>query len=242
MKFSIRKSVHFDSFDKWLPGLEGIPIELAVPHDMQEFWSVIGHLRDLAAYVRDTGLLVNSVHAPHGRLAGSAFMAWAAEVTKFADRVGARFIVFHPEDRIARARKPQLQATALVNIKTLQTRTRAWVAVETFKNKSRMFTPAEIIEHGLPMVLNTSHLPEQDTLELIAQYSGNIVSVHLSENRIDPAYSEKVLNHPQAESYGIKILKVLQDKGWDGTVTLEYLPDYHDRLIPDRQRLQELFR
>ena len=31
------------------------------------------------------------------------------------------------------------------------------------------------------------------------------------------------------------------DKGWDGTVTLEYLPDYHDRLIPDRQRLQELF-
>ena len=241
MKFSVHRSIHFDSFDTWLSGLEGIPIELAVPHDMQEFWSVIGSLRELAVFVRDKGLLVSSVHAPHGRLAGNAFMAWAAQVTKFADRVGARFTLFHPEDRIARAIKPRLQATALVNIKALQTRTRAWVAIETFKNRSRMFTPMEIIEHGLPMVLNTRHLLEQDALGLIARYSGNIVSVHLSENRIDPAYSGKILNHPPAESYGIKVLKVLQDKGWDGTVTLEYLPDYHDRLIPDRQRLQELF-
>lgn len=31
MRFSIRRSVYFDDFDKWLSKLEGIPIELALP-------------------------------------------------------------------------------------------------------------------------------------------------------------------------------------------------------------------
>lgn len=242
MKFCIHRSVHFNDFNRWLSGLGGIPIELALPHDMQEFWSIVGRLGELAAYVRDNGLLVNSVHAPHGRLSGNAFMAWAPQVTRFAERTGAEFVVYHPEGGIAKARKHQFQAAALGNIKTLRGRTNVSIAIETFKNRSRVFTPLEIMERGLPMVLDTSRIPEELTFELIIRYSGSIIGVHLSENRLDSMYSEKALNHLPLESSGIEVLQALRAQDWDGPVTLEYLPDHEDRLLPDRQRLEEMFR
>jgi len=231
MKFCIRRSVHFDDFNRWFSGLEGVPLELALPHDMQEFWSVAGRFGELAAYVRDNGFLVSSVRAPHGRLSGNAFMAWAPQVTRFAERTGARLVVYHPEGNIARTRKPRFQATALGNIKALQGRTPVTVAIETFGKKSRIFTPSEIMEHCLLMVLDTGHVDEEDSFELIEQYSGSIIAVHLSENSINPTSGRKAMNHLPAESYGIEVLKALQARGWNGTVTLEYLPDYNDGLF-----------
>ena len=53
MNFGIRRSVHFDDFDKWLLDLEGVPIELALPHDMEEFYPSIARLTDLADYVTE---------------------------------------------------------------------------------------------------------------------------------------------------------------------------------------------
>jgi sugar phosphate isomerase/epimerase len=238
MKFCIRRNVHFDDFDRWFSGLKGIPLELALPHDMQEFWSVVGRFGELAAYVRDNGFLVNSVDAPHGRLSGNAFMAWGPQVTRLAERTGAGLVVYHPEGNIARVRKPRFQATALGNIKALQGRTPVTVAIETFGKKSRIFTPSEIMEHSLPMVLDTGHVDEGYAFELIEQYSGNIVAVHLSANSIDPT-SGRVMNHLPVESYGIEVLKALQARGWNGTVTLEYLPDYNDGLF--RRALQKKF-
>lgn len=239
MKFCVRRSVHFDDFNRWFSGLKGIPLELALPHDMQEFWSVVGRFGELAAYVRDNGFLVNSIHAPHGRLSGNAFMAWAPQVTRFAERTGAGLVVYHPEGNIAKVRKSRFQATALGNIKALQGRTPVTVAIETFGNKGRIFTPSEITEHCLPMVLDTGHVDEVYAFELIEQYSGNIVAVHLSENSIDPTSDRKVMGHLPAESYGIEVLKALQARGWNGTVTLEYLPDYNDGLF--RRALQKKF-
>lgn len=45
------------------------------------------------------------------------------------------------------------------------------------------------------------------------------------------------LPHLPVESYGIEVLQALRAKNWDGNVTLEYLPQFHDRLIPDRHQL-----
>ena len=241
MRFSIRRPVHFDDFDRWLSGLEGTPVELALPHDMQEFWSVVGRLNELKEYVHDNSILVSSVHAPHGRLSGNAFLSWAAPVMKLAQNVGASAVVFHPENHVAKARKPELQAVALSYIRTLQEAASVTAAIETFKSNSRLFTPQEIMEHNLPMVLDTSHVREQYTFDLIKEYSGSIAGVHLSESRIDPALSNNVLNHLPVEDFGFSVLRALKDVGWDGCVTLEYLPQYHDRLAPDRERLEEMF-
>jgi hypothetical protein len=51
----------------------------------------------------------------------------------------------------------------------------------------------------------------------------------------------EVRPHMPVEGFGFDVLHLLQKKGWQGTVTLEYLPDYHGRLLPDRQALEGLF-
>lgn len=68
MNFGIRRSVHFDDFDKWLLDLEGVPIELALPHDMEEFYPSIARLTDLADYVTDQGVCPD-----RSRATGQAF-------------------------------------------------------------------------------------------------------------------------------------------------------------------------
>jgi hypothetical protein len=229
MKFSIRRSVHFDDFSQWLSGLEKIPIELALPHDMQEFWSIVGRLDELKGYVRDNNIVVNSVHAPHGRLSAKAFLSWALPVIRFSFRVSARFCVFHPENHVAKARKPDFQTTALSYIKTVQAKTPVPVAIETLTSSSRLFTPAEIVQYNLPMVLNASHTTEQQAIKLIEQYSGNIVDIRLSENGISQ------------EGFGISVLEALKVMKWDGSATLEYSPENQDRLVPDRDRLKSMF-
>ncbi len=240
MKFSIRRPVHFDDFSKWLSGLENIPIELALPHDMQEFWSIVGRLNELKEYVRGNNIVVNSVHAPHGRLSANAFLSWALPVIRFSFRVNAHFLVFHPENHIAKARKPDFQANALSYIKTLQGKTPVTVAIETFTSSSRLFTPEELMQYKLPMVLDTSSVTEQYAIELIRQYSDNIVDIRLSEGRTDPG-SGKALQSVPSEGSGISLLEVAKDMHWKGSVTLEYLPENYDRLMPDRERLKNIF-
>ncbi len=239
MKFSVRRSVHFDDFSQWLSGLEKIPIELSLPHDMQEFWSIVGRLNELKEYVRDNNIVVNSVHAPHGRLSANAFLSWALPVMRFSFRVSARFCVFHPENHIAKTRKSDFQTTALSYIKTVQAKSPVPIAIETLTSSSRLFTPGEIMQYNLPMVLNTSHITEQQAIKLIEQYPG-IVDIHLSESRVDPAFG-KALQRVSAERFGISVLEVLKAKNWNGSVTLEYLPENQDRLAPDRERLESMF-
>ncbi len=229
MKFSISKSLHFDDLSQWLSGLEKIPLELALPYDMQEFLSIVGRLDELKEYVRDKNIVVNSVHAPHARLSANAFPSWALPVMRFSFRVSARFCVFHPENHVAKARKPDFQAIALSYIKSVQTKISVPMAIETLRSNSRLFTPAEIVQHDLPMALNTSHITEQLAIKLIEQYSGNIVDVRLSENGTS------------SEGFGISILEALKVRKWDGSVTLEYLPENQDRLMPDRERLESMF-
>jgi hypothetical protein len=240
MKFSIRRSVHFDDFSQWLSGLEKIPIELALPHDMQEFWSIVGRLDELKEYVRDNNMVVNSVHAPHGRLSANAFLSWALPVMRFSFRVSARFCVFHPENHVAKARKPDFQTTALSYIKTVQTKTSVPIAIETLTSDSRLFTPGEIVQYNLPMALNTSHTTEEQAIKLIEQYSGDIVDIRLSEDQIGPGFG-KALPGVSAEGFGLSVIEALKVRKWSGSVTLEYLPENQDRLIPDRARLESMF-
>jgi hypothetical protein len=239
MKFSIRRNVHFDDFSKWLSGLEKVPIELALPHDMQEFWSIVGRLDELKDYVRQNNILINSVHAPHGRLSATPFLSWALPVMRFSFRINARFCVFHPENHVAKTRKPDFQANALSYIKIIQAKTPVPIAIEMFTSNSRLFTPGELVQYNLPMVLNTSHisnLTQQQAIKLIEQYSGHIVDIHLS----DPGF-EKTLHGLPVEGFGISVLEALKARNWNGSVTLQYQPENQDRLIPDRELLESRF-
>ncbi len=123
--------------------------------------------------------------------------------------------------------------SVLRNVKRLQRKTSTTVAVETFGNAKRIITPGETIEFKLPMVLDTSHLFASGIFQVIEAYHSGTVGVHLSEMRYDDAAGHDLPHLPVA-SYGIEALRA---KSWDGNVTLEYLPPFHDRLIPDRRKV-----
>ena len=239
MRFSIRRGVNLQSFEESLAGLDGIPIELALPHRLDDFLPNMDHLDDLAAHVQGSGILVGSVHAPQGRLADEDVMQWAVPTIRFAEKVGAPVAVFHPES-VPKLSKPSAQSIARRNVKRLQREASVTVAIETFGSAKRVLTPEEVIGLRLPLILDTSHLFVRRIFEVIEAYHAGIVGVHLSEMRYDDEAGHDLPHMPVA-SYGIEVLQTLRARGWDGNVTLEYLPQYHDRLIPDRTALEELF-
>jgi sugar phosphate isomerase/epimerase len=240
MHFSIRREVGFTTYDQDLKGLTGIPIELALPYKLEEYLKGRGKLEALTAFVRDAGIICPSVHATQGRLTDDHFMSWAGETVRFAEAVGAGVVVFHPENT-RKDTRTNLQLIALGNIRKLQRETTGVrIAVETFGGPKRLLSPEEIGERHLWMVLDTSHVEQDRTRDLIGRYHGTIAAVHLSEMRLDEKTGEKRPHLPVTD-FGRDVLRLLHEKGWQGTVTLEYLPDYHDQLLPDRQTLEELF-
>lgn len=237
MKFSIRREINFFNFEKDLSGLDGVPIELALPYILDDFLAGMDRIDDLATFVKNNSIIVNSVHAPQGRLTDERFMFWALPTVQFAEYIGACLVVFHPENA-TKLSKPNLQTIALQNVKVLQSRTPVTVAIETFGKAKNLITPEETIEKGLPMVLDTSHLFVERIFEVINSYAHGIAGVHLSEARGE---GKETLQHLPVRTYGFAVLEKLKEKSWDGSITLEYLPEFHDQLIPDRDALQGLF-
>ena len=240
MKFSIRRDVSLTNFSQDLYGLGSTPIELALPYKLDTFIATMAHLPSLESYILNpaNGIIVNTVHAPQGRLADDSFITWALPTVQFAESIGAEVVVFHPES-VPKLSKPNAQGIALENVKTLQNRTSVTVAIETFGNTKRIITTEEIIEFKLPMILDTSHLFQRRIFQIIEAYHAGIVGVHLSEMRADT--DGETRPHLPVESYGFTVLEKLKKKGWNGSVTLEYLYEYHDKLANDRQALQKMF-
>lgn len=237
MHFLIRRGVNLHSFDESLTGLARIPIELALAYRLDDFLAGMDRLDALAEHINDKAIAVSTVHATQGRLSDVRFMSWALPTMKFAEKIGIPVVVFHPE-AVRKLDKPNLQVMALNNLKALQRLTSVTVAVETFGNSKRIITPEEMIEFGVPMVLDTSHLFQQRIFAVIEAYSRGIVAVHLSELRGE---GKESLPHLPVETYGFAVLERLKERGWDGPVTLEYLPQYHDRLVSDRETLEGMY-
>jgi len=238
MHFSIRREAGFLTYAQDLKGLVALPIELALPYRLDEYLEGASALPELAAFVRQEEIRCPSVHAPQGRLTHEGFLSWAHDVVRFAGMIGASTVVFHPEN-VRKDERQNLQVVALGNLKALQRGTRVRVAVETFGSSKRVLLPEEIGEKQLWMVLDTSHLFPERIFPLIERYHGTIAAVHLSEMRADAI--GQVRPHMPVRDYGFEVLRALKEKGWQGTVTLEYLPDYHDQLASDREVLEALF-
>jgi sugar phosphate isomerase/epimerase len=239
MNFAIRREANFETYEQDLQGLQVVPIELALPYQLKYYLQNRGKLEALTAFVKDAGINCPSVHAPQGRLTDDGFMSWAGETVQFAESVGAGVVVFHPENT-RKDERTNLQLIALRNIRELQRGTAVRIALETFGGDKRLLWPEEIGEKKLWMVLDTSHLDQDRAVDLIGRYHGTIAAVHLSEMRLDEKTGEK-RPHMPVEGFGFDVLRLLKEKGWHGVVTLEYLPDYHDQLLPDRQALEGLF-
>ncbi len=238
MKLGIRRDVDLSNIPGSLTSeLIGVPIELALPWKKDDYMQQREHLPALIDHLKDSGIVVQSVHATQGRLSDTDVMVWGVDAIRLAEAISAGVVTFHP-DNVKKDAKANQQILIMQNIRRLQRESdKVIVAIETFGGPKRSLTPEEIVDKGLPMVLDTSHLIRERTMQIIDKYHHGIVSVHLSEDRYDEQ-ERKNMPHMPVEGFGFQVLDSLAAKGWEGIVTLEYLPWHHHRLLPDREMLK----
>ena len=242
MRFCIRRQIDFSNSNGKLKNLQGIPIELAFPPDVNEFQSGRDRLVDVERQVKSCRVPVYSVHAPEGCLANKAFLDWAWKSVQFAEAVGAGIVVLHPEKE-----QPGAGATAdcsaLDNIRHLQDRTQVRIAVETFWDTSRVLPPDMIMGNQIPMVLDTSRLPKSEITWVIETYHTHIVNIHLSAVTRDQGLKGIARQHQPIDRDGfcMDLLDRLQELAWNGVITLEYMPWLHEKVLEDRKLLERIY-
>jgi sugar phosphate isomerase/epimerase len=242
MRFCIRREIDLNNSEERLRRVERVPVEIALPPQLDDFLRNRHLLSDVKLHVDKFGIPVRSLHAPHGDLADPAFGDWADEVVGLAEALGAETAVFHPETRPGE-RRSDGQAQALGNIRSLQERTKVTIAVETFWEDDRVLTPDEIMDNRLPMVLDTSRIPKPEITWIMESYHTHVKNVHLSA--VTPGGE-----HPAAmrrfrpidnDPFCLDILDRLHELGWNGVVTLEYMPWLSSKSMEDRHLLESIY-
>ena len=220
--------VSFDRMEELEPHLQGVdfPVELALPYRVHEFLPVAGRMAKVRDFIKSRGIEVLSLHAAQGRLARDDCFAWAQPAMWLADELGARSVTLHPS-QTRRDQRVNAQLLAKQHLCQLQRNHQAVAAIETFGGSRRIFHPEEIVQFGLPMVLDTAHLHEDErVLELIRTYHHSIPTVHLSA-RGDGEH------HLPIDAFCLEVVTLLSELSWDGGLILEYLPWHHYRVRDD---------
>jgi sugar phosphate isomerase/epimerase len=198
------------------------------------------------------GVTVEKVVAPFSTLslrATSVHMA-QARITRFADFVAVlrktlavaqaldcRLIVVHPtngrlaevEGKIAGAVDPLLAQAGV---------TLCW---ETFAGRRRFLSGIEGIaafcrgRERHAACYDTSHLhkPLAQVLADVVDYSDCIRCFHLSNRGPSGRQQHLPLRHPEGVLDFAEILSAIAHSGFSGPLTLEYLRQFHERLVPD---------
>jgi len=242
MQFCIRREIDLNNCEERLKKVKGVPIELALPPRLEDFLPHKDRLADLQRLLYTLEIPVQSVHAPHGHLAAETFRDWSRVVVDFAESVRAPIVVFHPEVHLPEVRRER-QAAALLNLKHVQDRTKVVIALETFWDADRVMMPDEIMEHHIPLVLDTSRIPRSEITWIIESYHTHIANVHLSAmapgaTREDVVKQFRPIDN---DAFCLDLLDRLFELEWSGVVTLEYMPWLSEKQIEDRQLLERIY-
>ncbi len=237
MVFGLRKEINMSDIAGSLQGLRLIPIELALPWRRQDYEATKDRLQEVEDYVRHEGLVIAGLHATQGSLTQDDFLSWAISTQKMAHRLGAAYVVYHP-NRVAKTRRGDLQLFAMQQLKALQRAVpEVAVCLETFGGPDRVFTPEEIVTSPFAMVSDLSHLDPARSYALIEASHTRIRTIHVSEVAWHGGYG-KNQSHMPAGPVCARAFEMLQQRRWDGTLTLEYLAEFHEQMFDDRQRIE----
>jgi sugar phosphate isomerase/epimerase len=238
MVCALRREVDMTDIAGSLQGLKSVPIELALPWRRQDFEATKGGLPEVEDYVRREGLIIAGLHATQGSLTQEDFLSWAIPTQEMARRLGAAYVVYHP-NRVARTGRSDMQLFALQKLKELQRIIpEVTVCLETFGGPDRALTPEEIVKSPYPMVLDLSHLDPARSYALIDAHHPRIRTIHVSEVAWHGGYG-KTQSHMPAGPVCAKAFELLRQKSWDGTLTLEYLAEFRAQMFTDRQRIEK---
>ncbi|PIP20811.1 MAG: hypothetical protein COX40_02705 [Candidatus Omnitrophica bacterium CG23_combo_of_CG06-09_8_20_14_all_40_11] len=231
IKFGIRQS--FDRIEQVEERYAhlNVPVEVALPYYRVIYEPVRGHLAGIAEKIKSYNVTVLSIHAVQAPITDGKFKIWGKEIADFAKALGVRTITLHPNN----ANKDKIvQEEALRNLEYITDLYNGEIVfcIETFEGKRRVFTPDETVEFNLPMTLDTAHIRDDEKIwNLLKRYKENILNIHLSARKND-------LQHLPVDSFCKEVVSYLIKNKWSGNVILEYLPEFHGRIITDLESLK----
>ena len=233
--FGIRQS--FDSIEQIKERYSALsaPIELALPYYWDIYEPIRAHLPEIAQKIKSYGTQVLDIHSVQAPITDERFRQWGEEIADFARTLKVKNITLHPNNVND---KVTAQIEALKNLKYFSGRYGSEITfcIETFENKKRVFTPAETAAFNLPMTLDTSHVQNQkEVWNLLKNYRQNILTVHLSA--IEPGK-----HHLPVDSFCKEVVGYLAENNWNGNVILEYMFEFHDRLLSDLEILKTAYK
>jgi hypothetical protein len=84
------------------------------------------------------------------------------------------------------------------------------------------------------MTLDTSHIMDNRKIwSLLKNYKENILNIHLSPR-------EDSKQHLPIDNFCKEVVCYLIESNWNGNVILEYLFEFHDKLLSDLKLLREM--
>lgn len=233
IKFGIRQS--FDRIEQLEDRYADIkvPVEVALPYYWDIYDPVRVHLGEIAEKIKSYGTEVLSVHAVQAPITDERFKEWGMEIAEFAKALGATNITLHPNNI---NKNKVVQDEALKNLEYFSGLYKDEVifCIETFEGRRRVFTPEEITLFNLPMTLDTSHIRDDAKIRsLIKDYRERILNIHLSSR-------EGANQHLPIDVFCKDVVRYLIDSKWNGNVILEYLFEYHDKMLNDLELLKAM--
>ncbi len=183
--------------------------------------------------IKDKGVKVLSVHCPADkRIDESKSIHDLKRIFALAKLLGAENVVLHPpnvddDNTIADKRKE-----LIAKLDFLENEFDVKPCLETFAGNSRIFSPQQIIDHNLYMVLDTSHLETIDSEKIIKRYLDRIITIHLSWRDLPGKGLHQRLN-----SWCVELVQYLFHENFKGNIILEYGKEIIDKIVFDYEYL-----
>lgn len=234
MSIRVGHSALFRSIDglRALLGKSHEPLELDFPAREDELQNLLSRIDDITAILRNYSGTILSIHAHPVEMDSDEFIGQALELARVAEAAGAESITFHPSKSMKKEERDRRRPGAVENIRAAQVRTPITLAVETLGHSKCLFNPDEIMEHNLPMVLDTTHVGWKASYRILESYNSRIVTIHLSER------TEHTQHQPITEQSLVFIDRLLQT-GWQGNLILEYWPWRWGLYSKDVERIEK---
>ncbi|HEC34098.1 MAG TPA: sugar phosphate isomerase/epimerase [Chloroflexi bacterium] len=190
-------------------------------------------------------LRVTSVHMAQARIARfDEFLAVLRKTIPIAQALGCPIIVVHPTS----ARLAQVESKIVGVVDPLLAQAGVTLCWETFAGRRRFLSGIEGIaafcrgRERHAACYDTSHLhkPQPEVLADVANYADCIRCFHLSNRGPAGTQQHLPLRHREGVLDFEGIIAAIAESGFSGPLTLEYLPQFHDRLVRDARWAQDV--
>jgi len=200
-------------------------------------------------------LRATSVHAAQARITEfDTFIQVLRKTISIAQGLGCSLIVAHPTN----ARLEEVEGKITAAVDPLLAQAGVTLCWETFSGRRRFLSGIEGIAAfcrgsalGLPKgrehhaaCYDTAHLhkPQAEVLADIREYSDCIRCFHLSNRGTEGKQQHLPLRYPQGTLDFEEIVAAIVERGLEGPLTLEYLPQYHHHLLEDALWVGQMLR